>query len=848
MSADVIKTKNQAPVQGTVNFIQHNLPGLTPGAYQVTARQKVSTQDDDFGNTYHFAVTGQRFSLNPEDLHVTYPPDQGEGEYNGTLPHVVLTKQTLPWQRYPTTEIPPRSYPDQMHDRDVPTWLGVLLFDAEDEKAFEGFRAQATAGAVRDLFIARSGSDPKQGYSQFFRAGDLGPDAPVDQLSHHLEYGEAPDDPCRYIDVPMALFQRMAPSVNDLKMMAHLRNVEITKKATQNGVPAGRNDLSKIPGTSDFALVMGSRIPEAGRRTFAHLVSLEGLEPFLPADPGDSDDPSDITIPTKVTDSTGDFDIAAGGFMRLISLHSWSFTSTGDSSQFENLVMGLAPKNPAEGDTSANYAIGLPCPAPAASDSPATRQAKNALSMGYTAVKHHTRAGDQTVSWYRGPLVPYTVETDTLPLNGFPSADAANRYNPDNGMFDVSYGGAWQLGRLLALQDKDFAVTLYNWRRDALRANINELETIIAGQALTDVTRELQDDDLLVPLLRTFLPEAAVSGQGIALNAVAVPEPQQETTPSLTQNRMERSRAVRRKLTSSPQPQVAALAQLQSVEDALFVPIKLFDWAARLRLLEGVPFSYIVPDEKMLPPESIRFFYLDNNWTDTLFDGALSIGRNASKSELPSLEQAQDDRLRPALSTKAHRHAAKLRSKALGMPEPEAPQPVRQVSGLLLRSSVVKGWPGLEVNGYADDGSLMDIVRFERLSPTVLMCLFEPSRNASTLRLHQVDIHEPAEGLHFGLSGKGNSVNVRYNFKDGDIDPGQQTTDPQVDQAAPFRNAERQRVIRMYRLSRQLRDTAKYGKYIKNIYEERDHLPSSEFALQMIRGVGLVSFKLGQKG
>ena len=53
------------------------------------------------------------------------------------------------------------------------------------------------------------------------------------------------------------------------------------------------------------------------------------------------------------------------------------------------------------------------------------------------------------------------------------------------------------------------------------------------------------------------------------------------------------------------------------------VPGELRRFLARLRLLHGVPFCYLVPDAELLPPESIRFFYLDRAWTDALVQGAL---------------------------------------------------------------------------------------------------------------------------------------------------------------------------------------------------------------------------------
>ena len=75
----------------------------------------------------------------------------------------------------------------------------------------------------------------------------------------------------------------------------------------------------------------------------------------------------------------------------------------------------------------------------------------------------------------------------------------------------------------------------------------------------------------------------------------------------------------------------AALAAADAAVTATApLPEDLATWLSRLRLLHGVPFQYLVPDEALLPPESIRFFTLDAAWIDTLTDGALSIGRTLS--------------------------------------------------------------------------------------------------------------------------------------------------------------------------------------------------------------------------
>ncbi len=69
------------------------------------------------------------------------------------------------------------------------------------------------------------------------------------------------------------------------------------------------------------------------------------------------------------------------------------------------------------------------------------------------------------------------------------------------------------------------------------------------------------------------------------------------------------------------------------------VPRDLRQWLARLRLLEAVPFAYLVADFELLPPESIRYFYLDRNWTDALVQGALSAGtlNSADRAQLEQL-------------------------------------------------------------------------------------------------------------------------------------------------------------------------------------------------------------------
>ncbi|WP_298739196.1 hypothetical protein [uncultured Chitinophaga sp.] len=191
-------------------------------------------------------------------------------------------------------------------------------------------------------------------------------------------------------------------------------------------------------------------------------------------------------------------------------------------------------------------------------------------------------------------------------------------------------------------------------------------------------------------------------------------------------------------------------------EDKVKLPDNLHKWLGRLRLLYGVPFNYLVPDEAMLPPESIRFFYLDMNWIDAMLDGAYSIGRNLTNAAA-SASANQDRATFATVKSQAENAAAIIRPALLG----RKPAPVQWevVSGFLLRSSLVSRYPGLGVNVYGAGSTPeqplpLKILRFEALGAgaDTMICLVAGDA-------YQVDLHEAPEQLHYGID--------EYTVKDG---------------------------------------------------------------------------------
>ena len=260
------------------------------------------------------------------------------------------------------------------------------------------------------------------------------------------------------------------------------------------------------------------------------------------------------------------------------------------------------------------------------------------------------------------------------------------------------------------------------------------------------------------------------------------------------------------------------------------VPGELRRFLARLRLLHGVPFSYLVPDADLLPIESIRFFYVDRAWTDALVQGVLSVGTisTADRAQLGAVYSRIRDEVDEAERTiRRPRKEDRLQGTA------------GTITGFLMRSRAVSGWPNLHVRAYSSDvieddelttvaeshPSRMKVLRMERLAPAVLLVLFDGVPAV-------VHIEEPRQGIQFGVRIDTNAppaqqrakVKVRDNNTGEPVLPKETfTADNSVD--VPFRK-KAPGVINLAELRKRLALKAP---------NSGGSLEPNEYALQMLR-------------
>lgn len=538
-------------------------------------------------------------------------------------------------------------------------------------------------------------------------AGFLAADAEVLKPAVTKEDDVADTDPCTFIEMGVATFTAVSPRLDELRFLAHCRQSNVADKAEQGLEPNGL-----------FSVVVGNRFPAVppsgatgAQKNIAHLVSLEGLERYLVDSP-----------------PFGDYTSVA-----LVSLASWTFNAVPDQLQDFRGLMAQLVSQEYDGAAYTPENLWLRLPAPEIDTSTAAgAEAARRIADGFVPMQYGLRTGEQTFAWYRGPCTPVLP----APLGSgaaFPTADSALIYQDSFGVFDASLATAWQAGRSLALADRAFGQALFDFRRRGHQLTDSLLQRLQSDAFSADQIAQLRSNSMVQDEFLKILSADLLAGIGTAaaaepgaapVGAGAPPQPDPDPTTAV------------KNFLADPATQEAIADETRTDLEPVAA------WLARLLLLYPLPFNLLVPDGRMLTPESLRFFYLDGNWLRALIDGATSIGMQSSRDDF--FDEIMGDLVYDSAVTAARA----LRAQLVGVDPPSVEVEESLISGFLLRSAVVSGWPNLAVRGGMNEGGALKTLRMDRLADDVLICLFWGVPDF-------VELAEPQEGFRFGVDDDG---------------------------------------------------------------------------------------------
>ena len=218
----------------TGHFILHSnvLPEVTAGRYELVSDQTGVPFDVDPEHT-HVTVSAPRYTMPTDQILSTFPPANAEGSFGDRLPQIVLKRRTLPWERNPAGAIDPSTTP----------WLALVV-------AAEGEVQLSSAAPVADCVTPGT--------------------TLLDPADRDVEQG-------LYLAATETVVRKLFPTVDDLSLLVHVREVDVNDTELANGDDDGW-----------LAVVLANRLPVADEATggavryMAYLVNVEGQLAALP--------------------------------------------------------------------------------------------------------------------------------------------------------------------------------------------------------------------------------------------------------------------------------------------------------------------------------------------------------------------------------------------------------------------------------------------------------------------------------------------------------------------------------------------------------------------------------------
>lgn len=218
----------------TGHFVLHTsvMPTLTAGRYQLVSEQSGLPFTVASEHT-HVTVASPRYALPPEQILSTFPPANAQGAFGDRLPQIVLKRRTLPWERNPAGVSAPSPTP----------WLALVV-------VAEGEAELSTATPVAECVTAGT--------------------ALLDPSDRDVEQG-------LYLAVTETVLNKVFPCEEDLALLTHVREVDVSDTELANGDDDGW-----------LAVVLANRLPVSDQangkavRYMACLVNVEGQLGALP--------------------------------------------------------------------------------------------------------------------------------------------------------------------------------------------------------------------------------------------------------------------------------------------------------------------------------------------------------------------------------------------------------------------------------------------------------------------------------------------------------------------------------------------------------------------------------------
>lgn len=688
---------------GYMRLYTNCVPSLLPGSYGIEVKQTIQTSrpgvdgklnvwnfDSTVTTVYppddtvpiikqDFDVVAPQFQLDDKAVRSHYPPD-GFADDATVFPHIVFNDPYLPWMRLLSLR---PTFSSAAPNLPLP-WVALVVFTPDDLKLDpsetaalgvpdDSVKAATTSGAYPmtvGTYLSHVTVRPR--YEEGFPG--------VDDDPAWIQLKASSEKTSIIFPKLSRVAEVIAPAIKFI-LMSHVRELNTVGMPDAGEQDKGRYSvcISPTTGKSD-----GTKpVPHV-----VHLVSIEHLG------------------------SARGVGASTASRLGLVSLYSWNYLVVPPNPiNFKDTMLHLANTKAAlrPSNDILNSIPGALNPASADATTEASLL-RERLSLGYSINRWRASTGEETLAFSRGPLSP--VRTPWVPVPDWPSSSNTGKdfqiIDRQLGILDLTYSSAWQLGKLLAMADPVFSAALlrfrglvHKWAASNTRMAVNGLLTrrqMVAG-------------------LRNQAAEIHSAADGNPLPARNILPTEDKVAPFLSHPRIRP--LFLDALTTAITANAAAGQRLYN--DYMLGSADnsdweiLHGWISDKLFLGGVPSHYLITDPVHLPPESLRFFYIDETWVDCFIDGALSTSNHLDP---------EDDNTRKMIKEVYNIYLQNtIQTVAVKPPVPRY--------GFLLRSELIRIMPDIRIvvrcrdsSGAVDD-SRLPLVRLTKMNESTLLALLD---------------------------------------------------------------------------------------------------------------------------
>ena len=378
------------------------------------------------------------------------------------------------------------------------------------------------------------------------------------------------------------------------------------------------------------------------------------------------------------------------------------------------------------------------------------------FSLGYSLVRHRSPSGELTVAFNRSPLAPTTLQAAAQNASWPWTSNNGQEYqifDKQLGILDITYSTAWQLGKTLASADLGFVGALMRIRSRAHSAGVTAANTSVMQQHIN------------------------IPSKGIFLNGLHRTARSLKSVASITKTTSPSAKARWAQAGASVPPDVAdpglwkrnfAQAVSKNIQESAAVKSAdphpdwtlIYNWIMDKLFLDSLPMHYLITDPAHLPPESIRFFHVDNIWMDCLIDGALSVANHLARD---------DDLIRQEIKASINSLLDPYNGQQYGPEDTDHP-PQIPVYGFFLRSAVVSIFPDLRVTApYPSEPSSvrshgrLDVLSHRLVNKDTMLVLLDRLPDNGTI--DHIRLSQPPHQQRFSAGDNLNENSIEFVFR-----------------------------------------------------------------------------------